>query len=213
MPLWRLVLAMAWVLLTAVSAPAQEAAVAAAVDSLATVLPDSLATVTDRPVLQPVSAALAPIDLWDTGLSPTTAVVMTPFFPGWGQLYGRNSWQAALGFGAEMYFWSNMLTRDRRAVRATDYSRTYAPENPNRDRYRAIADENWEQMRDFAWWSGGVLLIIALDAYVGAHLYNFDQDPVPVPDRWDDTFGPVGATGPGADAGPTLVVFQWRTAF
>ena len=55
------------------------------------------------------------------------------------------------------------------------------PDDPNYDRYNAIAEESWEQMRDFAWWSGGTLLIIALDAYVGAHLFNFDQDPVPVP--------------------------------
>ena len=147
------------------------------------------------------------------GISPTKAVLMTPVFPGWGQLYARNSWQAALGFGAEMYFWTNMLVRDRRAVRANDFGESYEDGDPVRDRYRGIADENWEQMRDFAWWSGGVLLIIALDAYVGAHLYNFDQDPVPVPDRWDDTFGRVGDSAPGAGDGPSLVVFQWRKAF
>ena len=180
----------------------------AAVDSL-------LAAVEGAELVEPNAEAIAiePVDMWNTGVSPTAAVVMTPLFPGWGQLYARNSWQAALGFGSEMYFWTNMLVRDRRAVRANDFGESLPEGDPTRERYRAIADENWEQMRDFAWWSGGVLLIIALDAYVGAHLFNFDEDPVSVPDRWDDTFGRVGDSMPGTADGPSLVVFQWRKAF
>ena len=177
---------------------------------------DSLAQmlgVQEQPVPNPEAVAVAPLDLWDTGVSPTAAVVMTPLFPGWGQLYARNSWQAALGFGAEMYFWTNMLVRDRRAVRANDFGEALPADDPNRERYRSIADENWAQMRDFAWWSGGVLLIIALDAYVGAHLFDFDKDPVPVPNRWDDTFGRVDDSLPGGSGGPSLVVFQWRKTF
>ncbi|MCB1184699.1 hypothetical protein KDM41_14815 [bacterium] len=177
---------------------------AAAADSL-------LADDTPRP--NPAAVAVAPVDLWDTGISPTAAVVMTPLFPGWGQLYSRNSWKAALGFGTQMYFWTHMLSRDRQAVRARDYSEGLPVDDPNRDRYRDIADESWEQMRDFAWWSGGTLLIIALDAYVGAHLFDFDQDPVPVPDRWDDTFGPVADAVPGQGDGPVVTVFQWRKTF
>jgi hypothetical protein len=187
---------------------AQEELRQAAVDSL-------LAAAEEAELMEPNAQAIAiePVDMWNTGVSPTAAVVMTPLFPGWGQLYARNSWQAALGFGSEMYFWTNMLVRDRRAVRANDFGESLPEGDPIRERYRAIADENWEQMRDFAWWSGGVLLIIALDAYVGAHLFNFDQDPVSVPDRWDETFGRVGDSMPGTADGPSLVVFQWRKAF
>lgn len=178
-----------------------------------TAVADSLQTLAEQPEFNAVAVDVEPVDLWDTGVSATRAVMMTPLFPGWGQLYARNSWQAALGFGSEMYFWTNMLVRDRRAVRANDYGESLGVDDPNRVRYREIADENWEQMRDFAWWSGGVLLIIALDAYVGAHLYDFDSDPVPVPDRWDDTFGRVGESMPGGAEGPSLVVFQWRKKF
>jgi hypothetical protein len=191
-------------LLGAATAPAQSDELVAGADSVTAL---NTASLPESP--EPVE----PVNLWDTGISPTKAVLMTPVFPGWGQLYARNSWQAALGFGAELYFWSNMLVRDRRAVRAKDYGDSYPPDDPIRQRYRTIADENWEQMRDFAWWSGGVLLIIALDAYVGGHLYNFDQDPVPVPDRWDETFGQVGDSAPGSGNGPTLTVFQWRKTF
>jgi hypothetical protein len=167
----------------------------------------------EAPEPTPGAIEVNEVDLWATGVSPTGAVVMTPLFPGWGQIYAENSWRGALGFGVQMYFWTNMLSRDRQAVRARDFANTFPTDDPNYDRYNAIAEESWEQMRDFAWWSGGTLLIIALDAYVGAHLFNFDQDPVPVPDRWDDTFGTAGSGLPGFSEGPTVVVFQWRKAF
>jgi hypothetical protein len=212
--------ALAALLLWASAAAAQTGGAAAA-DSLAgpaTAAPEPAAAAADDTRAVPaaqaagVARAEAEVDLWDTGISPTGAVLMTPLFPGWGQLYADNSWRAALAYGAQMYFWTNMLSRERQAVRYGAFSETFAPDDPNRRYYAAVADENWEQMRDFAWWSGGALLIIALDAYVGAHLFNFDQDPVPVPNRWDDAFGPL-AHGPAADDGPTVVVFQWRKTF
>ena len=179
-------------------------------------IPDStLGEVLPAEIPQPAPGALEieEVDLWSTGVNPTGAVLATPLFPGWGQLYTDNSWKAALAYGSEMYFWTNILSRDRQAVRARDLANTFPPDDPNYTRYNAIAEESWEQMRDFAWWSGGVLLIIALDAYVGAHLFNFDRDPIPVPDRWDDTFGPVAESVGISDPGPTLVVFQWRKKF
>jgi len=178
-----------------------------------TVPADSLDTVLEVPAPTPGAVEVQKVDMWSTGVSPTGAVLMTPLFPGWGQIYAENSWRGALGFGVQMYFWTNMLSRDRQAVRARDFANNFPTDDPNYERYNAIAEESWEQMRDFAWWSGGTLLIIALDAYVGAHLFNFDSDPVPVPDRWDDTFGSVGDGMPGLSEGPTVVVFQWRKAF
>jgi len=153
-------------------------------------------------------------NLWATGVNATGAVLMTPLFPGWGQLYADGGWRAALAFGAEMYFWSNLLSRDRQARRDLEFADTL-PEGDLRHAFVVnLAAEHKEQMRDFVWWSGGALLIIALDAYVGAHLFNFDEDAVPVPDRWEDVFGPVGS-GPAVSAGsgPEVTVFQWRKGF
>lgn len=166
---------------------------------------------TDRPAAEP---ELPAADMWDTGINATGAVLMTPLFPGWGQLYADGGWRAALAFGTEMYFWSNLLSRDRQTRRDLDYAATLETSDGNRAIAEKLAVEHKEQMRDFVWWSGGALLIIALDAYVGAHLFHFDRDPIPVPDRWQDVFGPVGAgpaTAPGA--GPEVTVFQWRKGF
>lgn len=160
-----------------------------------------------------VATALEPIDLWDSGVNPTGAVLMTPLFPGWGQLYTENSWRAALAFGVEMFYWTNMLMRDRRAIRYRGFGQNFEYGSQERIYYDALATENWEQVRDFAWWSGGALLIIALDAYVGAHLFKFDDNAVPVPNDWEGHFGYLGEDMPGASSAPSLVVFQWGYNF
>lgn len=179
------------------------------------VVPDSTARISTEMEIAPNEKAITfeGPDIWDTGVSPTGAVLMTPLFPGWGQLYTDNSWRAALSFGVEMFYWSNMLMRDRRAIRSNNFASRFEGGSTERDFYRAQADENWEQVRDFAWWSGGILLIIALDAYVGAHLFDFDEDPVPVPNDWDGVFGNPVADMPGASPSPQIVVFQWAHRF
>ena len=176
-----------------------ESMTAAAVDSTAGPLPALL--------------EMKPVDLWSTGASPAGAVLMSPLFPGWGQLYTENDWRAALAYGSQMWFWSRMLTRDRRAVRARNFSETFEAGSINQLTYDQIAEENWEQMRDFAWWSGAALFIITLDAYVGAHLFHFDEDPVTVPNRWDDIFDPPGGPMPGSAEGLSVVVMQWKHRF
>ncbi len=185
----------------------------AAADSVAVpvVVGDAVADSVEVPEVAR-SAVLSEVDLWDTGVNPTLAVVMTPFFPGWGQLYARNSWRGALAFGVEWFYWSNLISRGAEARRIEDFAATLDP-GSERDFFLSAADETWAQMKDFAWWSGAILLIIALDAYVGAHLFDFDHDAMPVPNRWDEQFDSPPAP-PVATGDPlSLVLFQWRKSF
>lgn len=172
---------------------------------------DRVETGLDEPEL-PQIPGLDEVDMWDTGISATAAVLVSPVFPGWGQLYSNNSWRGALAFGLEWYYWSNLLARDRKAGRVRDYAATF-PAGPERDLLENAADEYKEQMRDFAWWSAGILMIIIFDAYVGAHLFDFDDDPLPVPNRWEEYFGPDDPVLVGVQDPLSLVVFSWRETF
>ena len=165
---------------------------------------------TGVPTGEPVAAAVP--DFFATGVSGTAAVLMTPVFPGWGQLYAENGWRAMLAFGSQWYFWSSMLARDRQAARYRNYAKTIAP-SATRDLYDLLADEYAEQMRDFAWWSGAVLLIVALDAYVGAGLYGFDTEPLPVPNRFEEFFDAALPEPVGSRGAPMLVLWQWSRRF
>ena len=105
-----------------------------------------------------------------------------------------------------------MLARDRQAVRYRNFAQTL-PGEESRAIYDSLTAEYWEQMRDLAWWSGAIMLIIALDAYVGSGLYGFEQEPLPVPRRFDEFFDrdkpePVGSRGT-----QLLVIWKWGKRF
>jgi hypothetical protein len=182
----------------------------AAVDSAAAAAPDSVPAALDVPRVR---------DFFDTGVSGTACVLMTPVFPGWGQLYSGGGWRAMLAFGAQWFFWSNMLAADRDGVRYRDHAQTLSRTiegSPNfvRAQWDALSDERFEVFRDFAWWSGGILLLVTVDAYVGAGLYNFDEEPVPVPDRFDQYFPEADNPVPvGSSGAPSHVVAQWGWRF
>jgi len=196
--------------LAAVGASAADEMTPAALDSLQQAAADTMeaAPADTVPALEPVE----PPDFFDTGRDGTMAVLMSPVFPGWGQLYTGGGWRAALAFGVQWYFWSNMLSNDRNGVRYRDHAMTL-PQGSARELWDVAADERFEVFRDFAWWSGGILLLVTVDAYVGAGLYNFDEEPIPVPDRFDDYFDsgtpePIGAVGV-----PPLVIARWGWRF
>lgn len=176
---------------------------AAAADTAAAAAPDTVPVALDLPRVR---------DFFDTGVNGTAAVLMTPVFPGWGQLYAGGGWRAMLAFGAQWFFWSNMLSADRNGVRYRDYALTLSRDNSDRQIWDDLSDERFEVYRDFAWWSGGILLLVTVDAYVGAGLYNFDEEPVPVPNRFEQYFPdvpePIGAVG-----GPSYVMAQWGWRF
>ena len=90
---------------------------------------------------------------------------------------------------------------------------TSAHANPaKRIRFVHGVSKEPEDVRDFAWWSLGGLLIIVLDAYVDAQLYDFNEDPVPVPPLIEPVSPPAlsqASSGPPAGT----VLFRWQTAF
>lgn len=192
------------------TAAALDSLQAAAVDTTAAAATDTVPVVLDLPKVR---------DFFDTGVSGTAAVLMTPVFPGWGQLYAGGGWRAMLSFGAQWFFWSNMLASDRNGVRYRDHARTlprFTDEgdlNSVRRDWDDAADERYESYLDFAWWSGGILLLVAVDAYVGAGLYNFDEEPVPVPDRFDQYFPATAPEPIGSTGAPTYIVAQWGWRF
>jgi hypothetical protein len=195
-------------LLLALLAPAYAAAQAtpgAAVPDTAAAGPTFVPASRLAPAAGTLYRAVAPVNA-------TAAVLVTPVFPGWGQLYSDNGWRAVLAFGAEMWFWSRMVMYDRKAVRLKLHE-DLTDNDISRAFYHGLIGEYWEMMRDNAWWSGGALLIIAVDAYVDAHLHRFEKDPVPVPDDWDPGSVPQPIELPRRGAPTSAMVLGWSTDF
>jgi hypothetical protein len=83
-------------------------------------------------------------------------------FPGWGQFYNGKYLKATLVFGTEAGLIATAVYWNQKAVRATDRDVQLFYQN-NRNTAN--------------WWLAGTILLSMIDAYVDAHLSDFDESP------------------------------------
>ena len=122
-----------------------------------------------------VTAISGPDTLLETK-SPTGALLRSVAFPGWGQFYNRKYFKSVVVFGAETTFitlaaieWGRMNKHKKNI------------ENPDHpDRYWEFEQfEFYEDQRNlYLWITAGIGFLSMFDAYVDAHLYNFDREEV-----------------------------------
>jgi hypothetical protein len=100
------------------------------------------------------------------------AVLSALVFPGLGQLYNEKPYKAVIAFGIEMFYFSQIYFEYRNAERERlkrDQYELGSPEWIERDIWM---NEYEERMIDWVWWSAFAILLVSLDAYVDAHLYD-----------------------------------------
>lgn len=94
--------------------------------------------------------------------SPRGAMLRSAFVPGWGQWYNNQKLKALIVFGCEMTLVGSAVYYNQLAARSTtEYEREFYADNRSR----------------FLWWLLAAHLINILDAYVDAHLWDFDAGP------------------------------------
>ncbi|MBN1779958.1 hypothetical protein JW948_02435 [bacterium] len=111
--------------------------------------------------------AFAPPDSTGSGeqviQSTTGAMLRSALMPGWGQAYNHQWLKALMVLGAESGLAGNAVYMNRKAlVSQTDDEREFYRHNRN----------------TFVWWFAAVYMLNILDAYVDAHLFQFDVGPV-----------------------------------
>lgn len=108
--------------------------------------------------------------------SPTLAVLLSAALPGAGQFYNESYWKipvigGLIGYFGYEYFRLNNLFKDYR----DDYSASQTPENPNGNISLKTLREFYRGQRDdFVWYFVIVYVVNMVDAYVDAHLFDFD---------------------------------------
>lgn len=108
--------------------------------------------------------------------SPTTAVLLSMVVPGAGQFYNESYWKIPIigglvGYFGYEYFRQNNLYKDFR----DQYITSQTPQNPNGDLNLKELREFYRNERDnFVWYFMIVYVVNLVDAYVDAHLFDFD---------------------------------------
>ena len=118
----------------------------------------------------------------DTSLkhkSPMGALFRSVAFPGWGQFYNGKYFKSLVVFGTETTFITLAVIE---WGRRNEHKRNFEhlpPDHPDKawefEQFRFYEDRR----NLFLWITAGIVFISMFDAYVDAHLYNFDKEKVP----------------------------------
>ncbi len=121
--------------------------------------------------------------------SPTVAVLLSAVLPGAGQFYNESYWKIPIigglvGYFGYEYFRNNNLYKDYR----DSYSASQTDLNPDGDFQLKTLREFYRDQRDnFVWYFLIVYVVNMVDAYIDAHLFDFDVS--------DEKFTKTGTVG------------------
>ena len=108
--------------------------------------------------------------------SPGKAMLYSAVLPGAGQFYNESYWKIPIIWGIGGYFVYEIVKNNNNYIDYRDlYANSQTPENPNGDlRYTTLREFYRDQRDQFYLYAGLVYLVNLVDAYVDAHLFDFD---------------------------------------
>jgi len=108
--------------------------------------------------------------------SPWVAVGFSALLPGAGQFYNKSYWKIPVLLGIVGYLGYEFFDTDKKYRDYRDqYSVTQTTENPTGDpNLKTLREFYFDQRNDFVWYFAIVYVINLVDAYVDAHLFDFD---------------------------------------
>ncbi len=108
--------------------------------------------------------------------SPSKAMLYSALLPGAGQFYNESYWKIPIIWGVGGYFVYEIINNNNKYIDYRDlYANSQTEANPNGDlRYKNLREFYRDQRDQFYLYAGLVYLINLVDAYVDAHLFDFD---------------------------------------
>jgi hypothetical protein len=108
--------------------------------------------------------------------SPWLAVLFSAILPGAGQFYNQSYWKVPVLLGLTAYLGYEYYDNNKTFRNYRDqYAATQTPQFPSGDpALQALRNFYRDQRDDFVWYFAIVYFINLVDAYVDAHLFDFD---------------------------------------
>jgi len=107
---------------------------------------------------------------FDLPKQPTKAALYSLIIPGGGQFYNENYWKFSSVLAIEGYFLSRTIYHSVKTHNTYERYRESLDENE----YEIYLDYYYKLQNDY-WWLGATVVLSMIDAYVDAHLYNFQE--------------------------------------
>jgi hypothetical protein len=109
---------------------------------------------------------------WQRRKSPTVALLSSMALPGLGQLYNGRKWKTAIAAGVFTYYLGTAWLERKKAQEFLVARDAFPPGSLGWKQQNLFYEFHKENAVTYVWWSGAAWLIIALDAWIDAHLYD-----------------------------------------
>lgn len=106
--------------------------------------------------------------------SPTTAVLLSFLLPGAGQIYNESYWKAPLFLGTAGVLTYLILDNHSKYSNEQKKYDNMNTSDPIRSQIKVIKEYYRDQRDQDIFYLSGVYILAAVDAYVGAHLFDFN---------------------------------------
>ena len=110
--------------------------------------------------------------------SPFGALVRSVAFPGWGQFYNKKGLKGSIVFVAETSFLIAAVVEWRRMNDHLKKFKGLPLDSPDKAWEFELYKYNRDMRNTHLWCVAGIAFLSMLDAYVDAHLFNFEQEKI-----------------------------------
>ena len=113
---------------------------------------------------------------YDTEKKPFKAGTLSFFVPGAGQIYNNDYLKATAVVALDTYFFLRFLHFDKEYQKDKKKLSEYNSDDMEFSFYYDQYKKSRDSRHDMIWWLGTTVFLSAVDAYVGAHLFNFEKE-------------------------------------
>ncbi len=118
--------------------------------------------------------------------NPYRAMLYSAVLPGGGQLYNQAYVKAAVVAGLQGYLIATAVHHNDRKLHYQDLMNNSVFGEPDYLIYKQQRDSYRDDLRSDYWWMGTVLVLSVADAFVDAHLYNFNKEKEKIRIKFED---------------------------
>ena len=146
----------------------------------------------------PVLPIVPPANFGEAGPGPLNRALRSAALPAWGQLTNGKHKKAAILMGIQGYVWTRVIMEGRKGNESERRLERLLAEGASQaeiDAAEFSAEHHFDTRRDLLFWAIMTTFYGALDAYIDAHLGDFDREL----EEGRELFGAV--TGDGVEIG------------
>ncbi|MFH1050828.1 MAG: DUF5683 domain-containing protein [bacterium] len=135
-------------------------------------------TIADTVQLKPLDDFVAEVPIskksFEMAKSPTKAVLFSLLLPGLGQYYVESYWKIPVFVGGTGVLTYLIIDNHNNFIAEQEKWEKMDDNDPNKSRSKVIKEFYRDQRDQDIFYLSGVYILAAIDAYVGAHLFDFN---------------------------------------